>query len=450
VQVGVLTEGRHFYNPYYWDWEVKRQYVVPEGKLAVKVSLTGADLGYGEFLARVDADGNATTKGIVPDVLRPGRYPINPYLYKTEEHDPVTIAAGFKGVVTNLAGPMPKDPNHLLVAEGDRGVQPLTLDPGTYYLNPYLTRVNLVDCRSQRFNLSQGGEMGFPSKDGFWVSLDGIIEFRVDPEKAAEVYVLYNQDDNGESIDMELVEKVIMPNARSFCRLQGSSSLGREFIEGTTRTKFQEDFQVAMQKACEPLGVDIIQALITQIKPPQQIAGPVRDREIAKQEELQYQQQFLQQESEQKLAVEKAMVLQKKALVEAQQEVVAVTTQAMREQEVALTQANQELKVAELKLEAAKDEAAAIAARGKAAADVIRFQNTAEAAGWKKAVEAFNGNGMQYAQYVMFQKMAAAYQSIMVNTADSPIMKVFEAFEPIPSTPTPTTPATTKPAVAKE
>jgi len=428
IQKDVLTEGRYFYNPYSWSWQVVKQTEIMSGEMGVMVSLTGDDLGYGEYLAKLDDAGNAATKGIMPGVLNPGRYPINPRLYAVEVHKPVTIPAGFKGVMTNLAAPLADEPNRLLVDAGERGVQEQALEPGTHYLSPYVYRVDLVDCRSQRFNLGEEGDMGFPSKDGFWVSLDGIIEFRVDPEKSAEVYVLFNQTENGPAIDEEIVNTVIMPNARSFCRLQGSSSSGRDFIQGKTRTEFQEAFEASMREACEPLGIEIIQALITRIRPPEQIATPVREREIAKQEELQFKQQTLQQESEQKLAIGKAMVEQKQALVAASQMVVQVTTQAMQEQEVALTKANEELAVAQLKLDASIDEAAAIEALGKAAADVVRFDNEAEAAGWKKAVEAFSGDGESYAQYVMFQKLSSSYRRIMVNTADSPIMNIFEAF----------------------
>ena len=428
VQRKVLTEGRYFYNPYSWTWEVKKQVEIPSGKIGVKISLTGKDLGYGQFLARVDEKGDATTKGIMPGILNPGRYPLNPYLYAIEEAEPVTIEAGFKGVVTNLAGPLPKLPNVLLVEPGERGVQKLALEPGTHPVNPYLIRINKVDCRSQRFNIGEEGDMGFPSKDGFWVSLDGIVEFRINPDKAAEVYVLFNQTTNGDAVDEEIVRTVIMPNARSFCRLQGSSSSGRDFIQGTTRTKFQETFESSMKEACQPLGIEVIQSLITKIRPPQQIATPVREREIAKQQELQYKQQILQQESERKLAVEKAMVIQKQALVAAEQDVVKVTTKAKQEQQVALTKAKEQLAVAQLKLDASMDEAAAVEAKGKAAADVIRFENEAESAGWKKAVEAFSGDGQAYAQFVLYQKLASSYRRIMVNTADSPIMKIFEDF----------------------
>ena len=352
-------------------------------------------------------------------------------------HEPVVIPAGFKGVVTNLAGPLPVDPNVLLVPPGPngeeyRGVQEKTLDAQTHYLNPYEKRVNLVDCRSQRFNLAQKKDMGFPSKDGFWVSLDGIVEFRVKPEEAARVFVIYNDTDNvsgnRDRIDEEIIRKIILPNARSFCRLEGSKSLGREFIQGDTRVTFQKNFQQAMRDNCEPLGIEIIQALITEIKPPERIASPVRDREISKQQEKQFQQQILQQESEVKLAIEKSLIKRKTAVVQTEQQVVRLTTEAEQAQEVAVTKAQEGLEVAKLKLEAAADEALAIQSRGKAVAEVIRFQNEAEAAGWREAVAAFSGNGNEYAQYVLFQKLASAYRDIMVNTADSPIMKVFESF----------------------
>lgn len=437
VQREILAEARHFYNPYSWTWEVLPQIVIPPGKIGVKVSLTGHDLGYGEYLAQVDQNGEALTKGIMPGFLNPGRYPLNPYLYSIEEAEPITVPAGFKGIVTNLAGPLAKVPNTLLVEEGERGVQKIALEPGTHPVNPYLTRINLVDCRSQRYNIGEDEDMGFPSKDGFWVSLEGVIEFRVNPDKAPEIYVLFNQSSNGEEVDKEIVSTVIMPNARSFCRIQGSNTSGRDFIQGTTRTQFQVDFEKSMKEACEPLGIEIIQALITRVRPPQRIASPVRDREIAKQQELQYKKQILQQESEQKLATEKAMVQQKQSLVIADQDVVKVTTKAKQEMQVAITKANEQLSVAKLKLDASLDEAAAIESRGKAAADVIRFQNEADSAGWKKAVESFNGNGSAYAQYVLYQKLSASYRRIMVNTADSPMMKIFESFAVPPTNRTP-------------
>ena len=447
LQAEVLGEGRHYRNPWNWDWEVVPQVEIPEDKLGVRVRLYGDDLGYGELIAWQDQQ-----KGIVPDVLRPGRHALNAwvvgdsrrvnenYAEYIELHDPIVIPAGYKGVKTKVTGPMPEDPNVLLVPAGFRGVQEQseTLNPGTYYFNPYVWRVDLVDCRSKRFDLNTGGEMGFPSKDGFWVTLDGTIEFRVMPNEAANVFVTYNDVANDVDrcqIEEEIINKIILPNARSFCRLRGSDHSGKEFISGDTRTQFQQDFQDELARTCESQGIQIIQALITRIYPPQKIASPVRARQIAAQEEEQYRKQILQQESEIQLAVEKQLIKRKQELVEAERRVVKLETEAMQAQEVELIQARQQLKVAELQLQAAEDEAAALTRLGEAAAEVIQFNNAAEAAGWEKAIAAFNGDGNSFARWVMFRKLAPSYRQMMVNTADSPIMEIFRQFADNPPPP---------------
>ncbi len=246
IEEKVLTEGRYFYNPWKWDWDIVDQVEVPENRLGVRIRLYGEDLGYGNLIAE-----EPTQKGIWKEVLRPGRYPLNAIVYEegttpepnrdnfielVELHKPIVVPAGFKGVVTLLSAPPADDPNELIVESGKRGVQEETLNPGVYYINPYVKRVSLVDCRSQRFNLSTGGEMGFPSRDGFWVKLDGRIEFRVDPERAAEVFVTYNERNNDigpdARVEDEIIAKIILPNARSFCRLRGSDQLGTRFHLG--------------------------------------------------------------------------------------------------------------------------------------------------------------------------------------------------------------------------
>jgi regulator of protease activity HflC (stomatin/prohibitin superfamily) len=275
--------------------------------------------------------------------------------------------------------------------------------------------------------------MGFPSKDGFWVSLDGIIEFRVKPEMAARVYVTYNELENDQNkvhaLDQELIKKVIMPNTRSFCRLRGSNASGRDFISGETRSAFQAEFQEAIRTTCEEQGIEIIQALITRINPPQAIASPVRDREVANQQMKQYQQEKLQQDQEAKLATEKAMVDQKKRMVGSEREVIKLTTEAKRRQEVALAEATRDKEVAVEELAAAKDRAAAVLSQKTAEAAKVRFENEATAAGWKRSVEAFNGDGSAFARYTLYQKLAPGFRSIMTNTADSPLMEMFRGLQ---------------------
>lgn len=454
IQTKILKEGRYFLNPYEWEWEVVPQIQIPIGKLGVRIRLYGEDLPPGQLVAWSEdaASGSAKQrKGIVPDVLNPGRYYINGSIpglppRKTgdsfaeiiELHDPVAIPAGYKGVVSYLSAPMPKKPNEVVVETGTRGVQTQTLEPGTYYLNPYVVKVCLMDCRSQRYNLK---DIGFPTRDGFWVSLEAIIEFRVNPQEASRVYVLFNEDQNGEHLDEQIIQKIILPNARAYTRLKGSNHSGKEFITGDTRALFQEDFQKQMQRSCATNGIEIIQALITTIRPPEKIAEPVRRRQIALQQESQYKKEILQQAAEQDLAVQKATVDQKKAEVMADQEVVVVTVEAKQKQEVAIIEADKRLAVAQQKLEAAKDQAAAVMAKGKAEADVVRFDNRAQAAGWEKGVAAFGGNGAEFARYVLMKKLAPAFKSLMVNTDNSPLIDIFKSFDS-------TKPAAAEPASA--
>ena len=444
VQPAVLTEGRYYYNPYNWAWTVVPQIEIPAGKLGVRIRLYGENLPTGELIAFKESQ-----KGIVPEVLYPGRYAINAQLVdpaaKKDGIAPQRLCrdhriarsgddsrrlqgredAGFRAAA--------REANEVVVPKGKetRGVQTETLEPGTQYLNPYVTDVSLIDCRSQRYNLE---DIGFSTRDGFWVSLEGIIEFRVNPKEAAKVFVLYNEGKNNAATDDEaiqkmVIEKIIVPNARAYTRLKGSSHSGKEFITGDTRATFQEDFQHEMQETCAEQGIEVIQALITTIKPPEKIAVPVRQRQIALQQEKQYTKEIVQQAAEQDLAVQKATVLQKQAEVAAEQEVVVVTVNAKLKQEVAIIDANKRLGVAEKKFEAAKDLAAATLAKGKAEADVIRFQNEAQAAGWQKSIEAFAGDGMEFARYTLLKKIAPAYKAMMVNTDNSALMDVFKAFK---------------------
>lgn len=443
VQADVLTEGRYFYNPVFWDWEIRDQFLVPQGKIGVRVALAGDELPAGQVLAEPGQ------KGILRDVLEPGRYPYNWYAEAIELHDPVAIPAGFRGVVTDLAGPISKVPNAVLVDDGERGVQKSSYAPGTYYLNPYQYHVSLVDMRSQRYDLSEGDPMDFLSADGFSVVIDGNVEFRIIEERLPEVFVLYDEVVNGDEIKEEIITKIIMPESRSICRINGSKLSGGAFISGNERESFEKTLHEELKANCLKQGVEIVSLAISSIQPPQAIAAPIRTREVAKQQMAQYQQEKFQQQSEAKLRVEKLMAEQKKRLVEAEQDVVEKVTLAQQEQAVTKTQAEQELAVAKTKLEAARDQAKALTAKAQADADVIRFKNEAEVAGLSARVAAFNGDGQALAQNILVTKLAPAFRSILSNT-DGPIMELFANLAktsgaggppPPPSSPAPAPPA---------
>ena len=98
IQLDVLSEGRYFRNPYSWGWQIWRITDIPAGQLGVQTRLFGKDLPPGEIIA------SEGTKGIVADVLRPGKYRINPYAYNVELFDAINVRPGYVGVVTSLVG----------------------------------------------------------------------------------------------------------------------------------------------------------------------------------------------------------------------------------------------------------------------------------------------------------------------------------------------------------
>ena len=410
---------------------------MPDGKIGIRIALSGEELPAGQILAEPGQ------KGILAEVMKPGRYPYNPRAEIIELKDPVTVPAGYRGVVTLLSGPISTKPNEFLVESGKRGVQERTLEPGTYYLNPYQTRVSLVDCKSHRFNLGQGTEMDFLSSDGFPITLDGAVEFRVMADKVSDVFVKYNEAANGDEIDEEIIAKIITPESRALCRIGGSKLTGGEFIKGESREKFQRDLVEQLTRNCKKQGIEILAVAITSIQPPEAIAGPVRDREVAKQRLAQFKQEELQQRSEAQLKVQEVLATQKKELVEAEQAVVEKTTKAQQMQQVAKTLAEQKLSVAEPTFEAAKDKARAIRAKAEAEAAVIKFNNTAEVAGLAARVGAFGGDGSALARNILIGKLAPAYRSILSNS-EGPLMNLFTQFtQEAASKPANTSPAAT-------
>src|SRR5437867_3930203 len=144
--------------------------------------------------------------------------------------------------------------------------------------------------QSQRFEMTGADAITFPSADSFDIRMEGFVEWSVIPDKLPLLYVQYGM--GGELLPI-LDEKVILPYARSFCRLVGSQYTARDFITGDTKLKFQQEFERLLREKCKEQGIEVRQALVRDIEPPQAIKDPINDREIAKEQIKQYEQQIL-------------------------------------------------------------------------------------------------------------------------------------------------------------
>ncbi len=115
-QKGILAEmvgpGRHFYNPFFWECQRVPDVVIEPGQVAIVISRTGKQQAAGQFL--VDGDiGETKYRGTMRKLLGPGRYRINPKAYE------VTV---IKGEEVKKADGQEKRSGWVLIKPGYVGV----------------------------------------------------------------------------------------------------------------------------------------------------------------------------------------------------------------------------------------------------------------------------------------------------------------------------------------
>jgi len=141
-----LAEGRHFLNPYNYDWKIVSQIHIPAGKVGIVTAKDGKDLATGEFLAK------AGEKGIWENVLGPGRYRLNPEGYNITLVDAINIPIGYVGVATSLSGA--KAPEGQFAEAGQKGIRRDILQPGLYYINPNAFKIDVLEIGVNQVSLT--------------------------------------------------------------------------------------------------------------------------------------------------------------------------------------------------------------------------------------------------------------------------------------------------------
>jgi regulator of protease activity HflC (stomatin/prohibitin superfamily) len=423
IQLKVLPEGRYFRNPYTWSWRIERILDVPAGKLGVMTRLFGAELPPGEIIAE------AGQRGIVQEIIRPGKERINPYAYNVALFDAINIRPGHVGVMNALTGKdvlnnqVPEvERNTFMVEEGLKGVLSRVLDPGTYYLNPYIYNVVEVNLQSQRFDMSGTDVINFLTLDGFTVTVDGYIEFGIQRDEAAFLtHRIGDMDD--------IIKKLILPRARGFSRIEGSKHPAVNFIVGETRQKFQNDLEAHLRAKTKGWGVDIKAVGVRKVIPPDEIASITRDRELAVQDAAKYEQQIVQAKSKAELTKQEMLAIQNREKVEADTKRIRAVIDAEQDQSVRLISAQKELDVAKVEYEAALFQAEAVILMADGEKDAIKAKNEAEAAVLRNQVTALGG-GANFARYTLYEKIGPNVSSVLSSDSEDGVGGIFNTFAP--------------------
>jgi regulator of protease activity HflC (stomatin/prohibitin superfamily) len=464
IQLEVLGPGRHFYNPVTWDYELKPLTEIPAGNPSTwqwvgafdqkdrDAILAGTFRFKGDFPmlglvtrrvgtkppeGKVLVSRESGMQGILEEVLTPGTYKINPYVYDVTLHPAVVIPAGFVGVVTNLFGDSgPSGENDLaagaeqpaivhdpsgtpteealvskvrpLAKPGERGTLHDVLQPGIYFINPKLQKVTLVEIGYNEYSQTKLSEsenyrISFPSDTGYLIRVGVTVIWGIHPNHAAEIINEFGNID-------KVLDKVIGPQLRSICRNIGSTYAARDFIQGEKRELFQRALTAELQRVCRGKNIDILLALVREIEVHAPSAGP-DGGEVTEDLKRTIQQSFIAIESQltkdkqREAAAVRATLEEERKKVEIARETIRAETRVMvanilaeGEKTAAEIDAQASLEVAEIQQEVAQYAAKRIEILGGANADVDRMKNDAEAQGYEMLVGAL-GSGHAYNLY---------------------------------------------------
>ena len=170
---------------------------------------------------------------------------------------------------------------------------------------------------------------------------------------------------------------------------------------------------------------------LADLKPPVELSQQIKLREVARVELAKNLVRVGQYAAQQELKAKEALKDQAKEKVEAETRLLQANTRASQMREVEVARLKQELDNAQLQLDAAKNRAEAILAKGKAEAKVIHLTNEAEIAGLRKAVQGFS-SVQNFAQYHIVSRLAPALSEIFASD-NSDFAKIFSAYMTMPA-----------------
>jgi len=427
VQEEVRGPGRYFLNPIEYDWKEVPLVEVSAGSPEswdwdsngrLKDPSTLPKLGL------VAAKGGKTPppgtevvdegfKGLQKRILTPGTYKINPQQYEVTLVDAVVVPPGSVGVVTRLIGDtgeiesrpfiatpttMGTEASRLVAGPRQRGVLRDVLQPGIYYINPRIAKVTPVTVGYDAVTLNHDSNTGiiFYSSDGYLVEADFTVVWGRTPQDAPHIVATIG---NVETVRQNIIE----PAMKAACQNIGAGYTAKQLIQGTSREEAQAALSENLKAQVRSRHVDVLLALIRNIAirdssgkdATMGLLATIQQANIEVERELTNQQKT-------QTAIVKARLEQATKLVDVARETVASETlvrvaniQADSQKKAAEIDAQRELDVSAIQLQVAQLDAQRTTIMGKAAAEVSRLKNDAEAKGAKMLIDAF-GSAQAY------------------------------------------------------
>lgn len=385
-QAGSLPPGWHSWLwPVVFDVEIHPLVEIGENEVGLLTARDGRPLPEGQVFAPEWADDSFQRmldaqhfltegegfKGPQTSVLRPGKYRLNPKLFRVEKISVTNVEKATVAVVKSNVGPSPPGGEDRLVTRGERGIWRTPLLPQKYYLNTAAFQATTISTgqRTVRFTKAPGRnnatgedrrEITVRSSDGFTFPVDVRVEYQIKPEDAPLVVAEFRDDGTELSKRLNSVVRSVFRN-----NAEGVKAL--DYVKQRSQQETQS--QVMIESQMGEFGVTVTAVRIGDVGDEQSLGELLKtqtDREIAKQEQATFQ--------EQQRAAE-----QQKALTRTQQEAEEEKRLATAQYEVRIAEEDKERRIigAQAQAERIRVEAEAQAEAFRVIAEQIGRSNTA-------------------------------------------------------------------------
>jgi regulator of protease activity HflC (stomatin/prohibitin superfamily) len=350
---------------------------------------------------------NGGYRGMQLDTLQPGEYYINRALFDVELRPITDVPPGYVGVLRSNVGqdlakpietpkPITKKPDFgqpiheesevvLSTDKDQRGIWIEPVAPGKYNMNSYALTAYLVPTSAVMIDWASGSEirsehtvdgrkqdtseeerareffkfsqLRVTSVDGFQLEVDVRMIIRIRPQHASFVIARFGSVKN-------LIEQIVHPLIDSSFRNKAGEKKAIDFF--TNRVSLQKEALERAKDEFSQYHVEAQNLLISYIKIPENLLITQTDKEIALQQQAQYEQQALAQEK-------RIVVKEKEARALKQPDVIA---------------AKLDIGIREDYAEAMRKEAAGIRDKTKVIADGDAYQNKTVGQGIADAYQA--------------------------------------------------------------
>lgn len=312
-QIDFLRPGTYNINTEVFVVEIKDAVCIDENEIGIVDARDGQAMARSDVVVHTPDDMNGFQDGQLfldrggkrgpqENILTPGTYYINPYMFAVSKRKQTIVRQGEVAVLISNIGKDPAefepgaDESHAdgsrtrhVVPKGFRGIQREVLGPGAYNINPLAYTAIIIPTTTRSVDWSEeekkpGETVAFDpfqvvSHDGFEMKVEVRCQYRILPENSP--YVVQKIS----SVE-ELEKNVIHPQIDGIFRAQVSRSPAIAYQQN--RAEEQKAAEEAVRLDLAKYRVDVVSVMITNIHLPEALMKTTQQKNLAEQEKSMY------------------------------------------------------------------------------------------------------------------------------------------------------------------